>query len=187
MEVANENWSKGEFVFDHCFYKGKKNESRHFTIFLIANPKHDPSKPTRKGNEEFYLFATNITIKLSDHRAFTMKYNHKYSGEARSDLSEYYRKRWGIETDYRVLEHNFMAKTTSNKFSIRYFNFLSGVTLRNLWELSKILFKPLYERLFPKKTMTAKLWSRVLELYLDAKRLVSGLSSIRSKLLALKG
>ena len=188
-EIANKHWSNGELVFDHCFYKGTKNESCHFTVFLIANTDHNPSKPTRKGNEEFYLFATNIAIKLSDHRASQTKTGNDPDddGEDRSTLSDYYRKRWGIETDYRVLEHNFQAKTTSNKFSIRYFNFLSGVALRNLWELSKILFKPLYERLFPKKTMTAKLWSRVLELFLDAKRLVNGLSSIRSKLLALKG
>ena len=182
IETADELWKKGEYVFEYRFYEGKKNESQPFTVFLLKNEDYDPSKPARKGNEEYYLFATNIAIKTSDHKASTMKYNEKYSGEERADLADYYRNRWGIETDYRVLEHNFQGKTTSNNFSIRLYNFLSGVTLRNLWELSKLLFKEYYKHLFPKQVMTAKLWCKIVEKYLDARRVVQGLSSLRDKL-----
>ena len=182
IRITDEKWKNGEYVFEYRFNEGKSNESKPFTIFLIENKDYDPSKPVRKGNEEYYLFATNIPIKISDHQASTMKFNKNYSGEERMDLSNYYRKRWGIETDYRVLEHDFQGKTTSNKFSIRLFNFLTGVTLRNLWELSKLHFREYYEHLFPKQTMTAKLFRKIVERYLDARRLIQSLKYLKEKL-----
>ncbi len=48
-----------------------------------------------------------------------------------------YRKRWGIETSYIVVEQ-FMPQTTSKKYVIRLFCFLFAVWMYNLWVLFNI-------------------------------------------------
>jgi hypothetical protein len=47
----------------------------------------------------------------------------------------WYSRRWGIETEYRVFEENFRLRTTSKNYLIRYFNFILGMSLLNLWQL----------------------------------------------------
>jgi hypothetical protein len=71
-----------------------------------------------------YAFATNI----------------KTLGIRRADLLfRLYGKRWGIETGYRVLEHDFMPKTTSPNYALRFFYFCFGLALYNCWVLSNFL------------------------------------------------
>lgn len=50
-----------------------------------------------------------------------------------------YKKRWGIETSYRVKKHSFRPKTTSKNYFIRLFYFLFSTLLYNLWLLADIL------------------------------------------------
>jgi len=38
-----------------------------------------------------------------------------------------YAKRWQIETDYRVVKHNFMARTNSDQYEIRVLWWLYAV------------------------------------------------------------
>lgn len=53
-------------------------------------------------------------------------------------LAESYRRRWGIETSYRVIG-DFLAKTTSTSFSVRLFYFLFAVALYDAWVLTNAL------------------------------------------------
>ena len=43
-----------------------------------------------------------------------------------------FRKRWGIETSYRMIR-KFLAKTTSRRYGIRLLYFYLAVVLYNLW------------------------------------------------------
>ncbi len=51
--------------------------------------------------------------------------------------AELFRRRWGIETAYRVSK-DFRAKTTSKNISVRLFYFLFSLCLYNLWILVNI-------------------------------------------------
>jgi len=49
-------------------------------------------------------------------------------------LAESYRKRWGIETGYRVKE-NVRGKTCSRSYAVRLLLQLLSIILYNLWQL----------------------------------------------------
>jgi len=53
-------------------------------------------------------------------------------------IDELYSKRWSIETTFRDIK-NFLAKTTSKRYSIRLFYLLLSTTLYNLWILAESL------------------------------------------------
>lgn len=78
-------------------------------------------------------------------------------------LYTWYSKRWGIETSYRNLDHDFKARTTSKNYHIRLFYFLFSVCLYNLWILVNICISiALYGRLSGKPLITAKLFAVIL-------------------------
>ncbi|MFH1592370.1 MAG: transposase [Candidatus Woesearchaeota archaeon] len=78
-------------------------------------------------------------------------------------LYSWYSKRWGIETSYRNMDHDFKAKTTSKNYLIRLFYFLFTVCLYNLWILVNICVSlAIYGRLSEKPIITAKLFAVVL-------------------------
>ena len=52
--------------------------------------------------------------------------------------AEYYDKRWGIETDNRVMEQ-FRAMTTSTDYKVRFMHVLMAVAMRNLWVLANLV------------------------------------------------
>lgn len=52
--------------------------------------------------------------------------------------AEFYKKRWGIETGYRV-KKDFRAKTTSRSHTVRAIYFLLSVVLYNLWVLCNLI------------------------------------------------
>jgi putative transposase len=53
-------------------------------------------------------------------------------------LYSMYSKRWGIETGYRNLDHDFKPRTTSKNYLIRLFYFVFSCFLYNLWVLVNI-------------------------------------------------
>lgn len=53
-------------------------------------------------------------------------------------LYSMYSKRWGIETSYRNLDHDFKPRTTSKNYLIRLFYFVFSCFLYNLWVLVNI-------------------------------------------------
>jgi len=78
-------------------------------------------------------------------------------------LFKWYSKRWGIETGYRNMDHDFKAKTTSKNYHIRLFYFLFSVALYNLWVLVNIVVSiKLFGRLLDKPLLTAKLFAVIL-------------------------
>ncbi len=52
-------------------------------------------------------------------------------------IHEYYSRRFGIETQYRV-KNRFLGRTSSKDFSVRYGFFVLALCLYNLWILLNI-------------------------------------------------
>ena len=73
---------------------------------------------TRKG-WILYVFATNMDI-------------------SPEKLLKLYRKRWGIETGYRMIR-KFLARTTSKRHNIRLLYFYLAILLYNMWVLMNIV------------------------------------------------
>ena len=63
--------------------------------------------------------------------------------ETATAIAESYRRRWGIETSYRVIG-DFLAKSRSTVYSVRLFYFLFAVTLYNLWVLCNRLLTEVF-------------------------------------------
>ena len=78
-------------------------------------------------------------------------------------LFKFYSKRWGIETKYRQLEHDFKPRTTSKNFHIRLFYFLFSTCLFNLWVLINICVSiVIHGRIIEKPIISSKLFAVVL-------------------------
>ena len=75
-------------------------------------------------------------------------------------LYSWYSKRWGIETSYRQLDHDFKAKTTSKNFNLRLFYFLFSTCLFNLWVLVNICISlKIFGRIKEKPLISSKLFA----------------------------
>lgn len=53
-------------------------------------------------------------------------------------LYSMYSKRWGIETSYRNLDHDFKPRTTSKNYLVRLFYFVFSCFLYNMWVMVNI-------------------------------------------------
>ena len=103
---------RGIVTMPYIFYEDRPEEYQT-KVKLIVD----------KREKEAHYFITNI------------------AGENKSALLliiESYRKRWGIETGYRVAD-DFYAWTTSMKFSIRCFLGLLSFLLQDLWALQNFI------------------------------------------------
>lgn len=115
-----------------CDFKMRDEWAKATTLFKLAFVKVDDTK---------YVFATNIDI----------------TSESAIYISEEYRKRWGIETSYRVKE-SFRARTTSKNYVIRLFYFLFSLTLYNIWVIVNAMLSVfLFGRNSEKPLVTAKI------------------------------
>ena len=74
---------------------------------------------------EWVLYATNI----------------EDADENPKGWAERYARRWAIETNYRVIKDDFLARTTSKKFSVRVFYWLFAVMLYNAWVLLDVFLR----------------------------------------------
>ncbi|MEE9174969.1 MAG: transposase [Thermodesulfobacteriota bacterium] len=113
-------------------HKGKKlfrSDASHFNLVIVDD-----------GEGSKRVFATNLDIE--EKNAF--------------NLFIMYRKRWGIETSYRV-KGDFRVKTTSKNYVVRLFYFLFSVCLYNLWVLVN-LFIGLSSGYSEKPTISAKIF-----------------------------
>ena len=54
------------------------------------------------------------------------------------NILKMYRKRWGIETGYRMIR-KFLARTTSKRYNVRLLYFYLAIILYNIWVLVNIL------------------------------------------------
>jgi IS4 transposase len=53
------------------------------------------------------------------------------------ELGRAYRRRWGIETDFRKIKHDFLAKSGSKDPALRAFYFNFSARLFNIWTVAK--------------------------------------------------
>jgi len=104
--------------FEYQFEKGGPK----FIIVAIVNPKYDPNVKKDNGNNEYHLFATNTPVNIESD--FIKK------------IPEEYRKRWNIETGYRV-KNAFKIRTCSKSPVARTLFFLIQCILYNIESLLK--------------------------------------------------
>ena len=95
------------------------------TLIIIESSEVVPKKSksgSKSGSEQvFWLYVTNMPV--TDGNIV--------------DLCRYYDARWGIETGYATIDHEFTGTTTSQSDSIRIFYLLLSVILSNIWTLLK--------------------------------------------------
>ena len=114
-----------------------------------------------KGEDKALVNLILIDDKLGIKRAFISNFD--VLPEKAFQLYEMYGKRWGIETSYRNVDHDFKPKTTTKNYNIRLFYFLFSVCLFNLWILVNICISlTLYGRIKEKPLITAKLFATIL-------------------------
>lgn len=65
--------------------------------------------------------------------------NIKVHSRNRETLAESYRRRWSIETSYRM-KNNFKAKSCSKKYAVRYIQFMLCICMYNFWALLNALY-----------------------------------------------
>lgn len=101
-------------------------------------------------SDELHGFFTNIDMNIGDSNAATY-------------IANLYRGRWQIETGYRT-KGDFRARTTSPKYLIRNFYFMTSVILYNIWvivnEAIMMDLKLNFDR--PKTVVSAKIFIRIL-------------------------
>lgn len=108
--------------FEYQFEKGGPK----FIIVAILNPKYDPNAKKDKEGNEYHLFATNL--KVNNESDFLKK------------IPEEYRKRWNIETGYRV-KNAFKIRTCSKSPVARSLFFLIQCLLYNIESLLKLVIE----------------------------------------------
>lgn len=139
MKVIKENKDKKVIAVDYTMKRTQKALSGEEGVKLFIIPHR------RKKNERV-CFVTNLDV--------TEKNAKKYAFG--------YRRRWGIETSYRVKKEAFRPKTTSKNYAIRLFFFLFSVCLYNLWILVNIFLRLVqYMRKPDKPLVTAKLFGNL--------------------------
>lgn len=105
-------------VFEYQFDK----DGPKFFIVAIHNPKYDPNEKKENGNQEYHLFATDITVNIAS--------------DIMKKIPDEYRKRWNIETGYRV-KNAFRIRTCSKSPITRTLFFLIQCILYNIESLLK--------------------------------------------------
>ena len=130
--------------------KSEDNKSRIIQNFQIGREKN-------KATVNLILVDDENGIK----RAFITNFH--LPEQLTHHLYTWYGKRWGIETKYRQLDHDFKPRTTSKNYNIRLFYFLFSICLYNLWVLVNICVSmTLYGRINDKPLITSKLFAVVL-------------------------
>ncbi len=93
---------------------GPKNDKVSFNLVLIKSKNYD--NLDAKVIEKYVAFATNLSV----------------DEKSRKDIAEFYRKRWGIETGYRV-KREFRIRTSTRVYSMKILFFFVSVVMYNLW------------------------------------------------------
>ncbi|RAW46645.1 transposase, partial [Halorubrum sp. 48-1-W] len=71
------------------------------------------------------VFATNLRVGPDEAEAFCRRYS----------------RRWQIESEYKSIKGDFLAKTSSKDYRVRLFYFVFAVLLYNIWRLTDFLLK----------------------------------------------
>jgi len=111
----------GGFVRGYEMKKGR--ETTGFSLVLVENEKLGGVKEGVTRITELYsAFATNLEVDESK----------------REEIAGWYRKRWGIETGYRV-KKEFKIRTSTESYAMRVLFFFLSVVMYNLWVLINLL------------------------------------------------
>ena len=102
---------RGEFITEYMM-RSATGETATCTLFIVWDD----------GKKRWLPFITNLCV---DERN-------------RGVLAEAYRKRWGIETSYRM-KNQFRAKTCSRCYAVRYVLYMLSLCMYNLWVLLNII------------------------------------------------
>ncbi|MBX8636487.1 MAG: transposase [Thermoplasmata archaeon] len=93
------------------------------TTLIIIDSGEVVQKRKRHQETVYWLYVTNMSV----------------TDENIVDICRYYDDRCGIETGYRVDDHEFTGMTTSHSDAIRLFYLFLSVILRNIWTLLKTM------------------------------------------------
>ena len=116
--IADAHKSKN-YVHKYKFTNGKK-PTASFTIFFML----DLDSRERQIWKRYHVYGTNLPVANNNRYVF----------------AEIYRRRWNIETSFRVEKQEFLTQTTSKSYRFRLFIFLVAVLLYNLWIVARIEF-----------------------------------------------
>jgi putative transposase len=107
------------------FILGDKRKSVSFNLYLYKRLAEQlPKKKKLSISDLYFGFATNLP--------------RSYAVKLPSFIPEEYRRRWGIETGYRV-QDNAQAKTTSTNYKLRLIYQMTSVLLYNVWHYANLL------------------------------------------------
>ena len=131
-------------LMDRAFYNGEIIEMlNNWVPFIIPAVNNDKVKEykeiaKRKGEVEYemsYGTKYRMVVYEKDDKLHPFATNTYYTPET---IHELYRKRFGIETQYRI-KNKFLGRTCSKEYSVRYFFFLLAICIYNLWILLNII------------------------------------------------
>ena len=131
-------------LMDRAFYNGEiigmLNSWVPFIISAVNNDKVKEYKEIakRKGEVEYEMSNRTkyrMVVYEKDDKLHPFATNIYYTPET---IHELYRKRFGIETQYRI-KNKFLGRTCSKEYSVRYFFFLLAICIYNLWVLLNII------------------------------------------------
>ncbi|HLG25038.1 MAG TPA: transposase [Candidatus Nanoarchaeia archaeon] len=130
-------------------------EKAHTRLVVVKLRK---KKSAKKGETRVY-FMTNLTVTEIDYETIDLLY----------------RRRWSIETSYRVKKHSLRIRTTSKNHIIRCFLFMFTTTLYNLWYLANIIVGWKIQRNWIVPFIAAKIFiSKLLHIYVPPLKLSGG-------------
>jgi hypothetical protein len=107
-------------------YKFKDERSPEFYLVAMPNPEYDPAKREGKGNRDFYLFATSIAFGSVE--------------EFVKRVPKEYRRRWKIETGYRV-KKEFKIRTCSRSYVAGVLFFVIQCIMHNFLNVLKRILR----------------------------------------------
>lgn len=84
--------------------------------------------PGRSGDTQ--VFITNKRITAENAEAWVTRYAN----------------RWWIEAEYRSIKQEFLARTSSKNHTLRFYYFVFGILMYNVWRLTDVLLKATISR-----------------------------------------
>lgn len=124
------------------FTLGRGDHAVNFNLAIYPKLEQNAEKRRRRRrhiHERYVAFATNIPKSKADQIPML--------------IPQEYRRRWGIETGYRV-QGTVEAKTTSRNYALRLLYHMSSVIIYNIWQYANLLLARTLKQPFLKPLIT---------------------------------